>query len=1061
MRRSVRSVGKAIMGVGAVALTIGALGTPPASGAPVQLLQTVDVEVAADGSIPGIEVTDLSAKKGSDDTSSESRSLDPSEVASGLPVSVRTSYQLDGTSGTDLTDLKDKSGDLSIDVTVTNTTGKVQPITVTDALSGETVARQMMVTTPVTVILTAQLPEDLASQIDRDPTKTNAAVARKDGKTIVQWGAVLAPPAVAGSSTFSLHVQGGKFRIEKMAMTVELGVQSDFSLDRIVGDVFGGSAQQDDSDAYATSDEVNRSLDGIALSLNAINTALTQDAVKGAKGIVQALADGRRELETQATGLRSAVESNLSRFSANTGTVTSQTGSALEDSIDTTTGKFGEFQAGTDASLTKASNQLLDAVDKFNARIGFGKDLKPNGEGLLATIEDLQDALVQDPDPDPLAVASLRDRIWALLGVSNTAFEFDENGNWQGAPPCPVDPLPPAQEPAEEPLFCSIYRLKHLNQAQASALDSAANLVDPAITGGKDGIGDAQDAVDNVVQALGAPGSANPDEVQGQITDLLAALASARTAVTTGVGSDLTDAKAKLQELKATVASVETALTNATLASADARELITGPGQLFDLIGRLDGGDGIESLAEVLGSASADATAARAELIARIDALATSVCASDQVPTDILDALKADVGAGVTVTDDPAAVASIKETLEAKVRLFLDNEKCDGTTNPVAADDLVAAATLTDLTGANAKLATIVAKKAAIEGKLDTLDDELADALGASGIIKIETEVDAVEQALDDAASSLDDPGGSGVDQQLADLETFVADTLSATVETQRNALDGAGTTDVTDLLGDATETLETLREDLISDDPNDIGILPQVQSTLDALISNRESRLNDSTRKALQDADAEIQALRQRLEQPKEDLGALSKDLVAQAEAQRSALDRSKVDLNRASNEVLASIVKRLRDTKLRLDQIQRDTEAATDLVQKQTDEGLDQSEQAILDSTGSAFLALTGTKTPDPNASTLSNSGYQGTLSTRLGQVSAEVQRLGGTNALASKFKGVRHAAYLANVFRAQQQELGRQQADPSQQRPFDGKVDDQSSVASVFVYTFPGVK
>ncbi|HRW39052.1 MAG: hypothetical protein KDB04_18750 [Acidimicrobiales bacterium] len=1032
MQRSSRNLRRAGFGLVAAVVVFAAVGTPAAESAPVKLLQTVDVEVAADGSIPSIRVEDLSSVDGGD-AKSERRDLNPADAAPYLPVEMRTSYLIDGKAGTDLSDLKGQSGDITVEVAVTNTTGRMQPVTVSDALAGgKDVTRQVLVTTPLTVILTAELPDDLSAFIDRRSERTNGAVAIRKGKTIVQWGAVLAPPALEGTATFSLHLQGAELEVDKLSMTIERGVQSDFSVDRIAGSVFGQPAQQDSATAYATSSAVYRELDQVANDLVAINAALAKDAVQGGVKIVNLLEDAKRKLQAQADDLLGQVR-QLSTYSRDVKSTSGSASNTLDTFERDAEGNVDELTGTAGTSLDEAQRELVTTIEDFRTKV---KQIK-------ADIDAVQAALAGH-SKTPGATASLIDLLRTTIGVP-AGLTSPLPADWRSQVTCPA-------APQTDGLLCTIAGMQELVTEVGTTITDATKAdgtIDLAVQDGKGKLTEAQAAVESVSALLGEIGSVDEADVQGQIAAIRDAIEAARTGSKADAAASVAAAQQDLDDLVAMLGAAHNAVANADAANEATRTALVGSGELFDRLGKVDAGDGIDSVRELLDAASADAATVRQALLDRITTLAGRVCDVAQIPADVLDALLADAGAGAAVADEAQARAAIRDALESQIKVYLDNEDCAGSVAPADVADLVEAAALTDLSATSAAVDELVGRRPTLIADLDATHAALATAMGASGLGGALALANDLRGNLDAAALALDG-GADGLEQRLLDVVGRIDTQLVPLVDDQRTSLEN----EVAQRIGAADDGLDALQVALVAD-------LDELQTTLDQLIAARQAALDDDTVDLMTEADARIEQLRRRLADAVSPVSKLDDDMTALTKQNGAALEQAKARLDHDLTNLLDGVRSQLADTKAQLKELADGAEAEATRVVNAADEGLDETERQIEEQTDQVFTSLTGSKDPDPKANRLASDGYQGLLSTNLGNIETKLDELNGAKAITSDFRGVRHAAYLGRLFRAEQQRLGALAASPDEQEPFDGDVEADSTVATVWIVTFSGVK
>lgn len=215
---------------------------------PSSALQAVQVTVSPTGALTGMTSTVIERTPTS--FTSHSTALDPSRLASRLPVRVSTTYLLNGRPGTDLSKLAGASGRVEIDVTVTNTTLRPERVT-HRTVDGLPAASYALVATPLTVVAQADLPSGTAGSVvtgstgDARPEPATNGVLTGAGTDDVVWSALLAPPQLSPTTTFRLVEQTSHFVPPAIHLTVQPGVQTDPSLARLLGTSVGGARADD------------------------------------------------------------------------------------------------------------------------------------------------------------------------------------------------------------------------------------------------------------------------------------------------------------------------------------------------------------------------------------------------------------------------------------------------------------------------------------------------------------------------------------------------------------------------------------------------------------------------------------------------------------------------------------------------------------------------------------------------------------------------------------------------------------------------------------------------
>lgn len=243
-RRRPRALGAmtAVVGLTTTSVLVAVAGQ--ATSAPVvsKALQAVSVSLSPSGQLTAVRTTDVTeAVDGTFQT--RKRTVDPASAAGKLPVIASVSYVHDGKAGTDLRDLEGVSGQVEVDVTLTNTTGR-------SVVLGTSNGRKTFgqVTTPLTVVGSATVPTKSFSALVQSPNgapadhTTNGLVSTDGARTAVQWASVLAPPRLSGSATFRLVETATKFVLPEITLHVSPGLTGDPSLQQTFDQAFGSSS---------------------------------------------------------------------------------------------------------------------------------------------------------------------------------------------------------------------------------------------------------------------------------------------------------------------------------------------------------------------------------------------------------------------------------------------------------------------------------------------------------------------------------------------------------------------------------------------------------------------------------------------------------------------------------------------------------------------------------------------------------------------------------------------------------------------------------------------------
>ncbi|KAA1421750.1 hypothetical protein F0U44_05625 [Nocardioides humilatus] len=318
--------------------SVQSLASPRAAAETDRLVQAVEVKVSSDGTVTSIASTSISGE-GDEDPQTSGATFDPSETADDLPVRVLTSYRMGAEAGTDLEDLRGKAGRVVIDVTVQNTT--VRPEFVEYGTADGAREVPALIGSPLTVVGAVELDGGLSRVVSGGPDgpSTNGVVSRRSGGgTSVQWATYLAPPRLAPSATFRLVQDTPDFEPPTFDISVQPGLVTDVSIERLVNDVFGsGSTSVAELDAQTIEliDKVNLSLVDASTALSAVQLELDNTGKTLGSRTVAELRVSQAQVESELTGLIAALEQlesqATSEFEAGGDTVSGLVAAVVDD----------------------------------------------------------------------------------------------------------------------------------------------------------------------------------------------------------------------------------------------------------------------------------------------------------------------------------------------------------------------------------------------------------------------------------------------------------------------------------------------------------------------------------------------------------------------------------------------------------------------------------------------------------------------------------------------------------------------------------------------------------
>lgn len=362
----VRSAG-AILTVAIVAFTASCTNAPDVVGTPSRVLQSVNVDLASNGSISAVNGTAISV----DDTTGESSSADtsyaPGEVANDLPVRVSAQYRTAEKTGTNLEELAGYTGRIEIGMTVENLT--VAPRDVTFDVAGQSRTEPALVGAPMTIaastVLAGVSPGSIVGESGTGSAGTNGIIsASPEGEAVIQWATLLAPPATGASTTLRLVADVTDFATPGIDVAVQPGMSTDLSVDGVLASAF---------DTSPTSE--------LALQRRTIDLIAEVNDVLSRAG-------------STITDVRSNLESTSKTLGVSTAAHLKESSDSLAGTLSGLKDQLGSLKTDLDSTVTGAETttlaQLSQTVNTVDAMLGDTSVAVPrpvvNGQGCSAIV---------------------------------------------------------------------------------------------------------------------------------------------------------------------------------------------------------------------------------------------------------------------------------------------------------------------------------------------------------------------------------------------------------------------------------------------------------------------------------------------------------------------------------------------------------------------------------------------------------------------------------------------------------------------------------------------------
>lgn len=328
------------------------------------VLQNVNIQMGRDGDVSSIESTNIYVNDKDRTSSSSNVQFKPKDVVNDLPVRVSLQYSSERGSGTNLNDLNGYSGEITIKVTVENLTVKTQDVTY-DA-SGTSRTSPAPVGTPFSIAASTVLsgsPTQVITTPDAADSSTNGVVSTNDeGKAVVQWGAISAPPVTGSSSSFVLKVKAKDFSAPTFNISVQPGFASDLSG---AGIITNGFTSQDASQVALlqrtidTVNDVNSTLNSASSQVAQVRQNLDDTSATFGKDVAEHLKTQNESLTKTMQGLQANIESLQKDLSEASRTNNSQLISQLERTVAALHTMLGDTTARPNVSVSHSDGRCV------------------------------------------------------------------------------------------------------------------------------------------------------------------------------------------------------------------------------------------------------------------------------------------------------------------------------------------------------------------------------------------------------------------------------------------------------------------------------------------------------------------------------------------------------------------------------------------------------------------------------------------------------------------------------------------------------------------------------
>ena len=280
-RRSAAAV--AVVTVLALIWVQGVTGGTQARAEEARSLESIDIAVSPSGAVTAVSGTTVSVSPDGRRAAAGTRTYAPRDVAKDLPVRVRTAYRTADGAGTDLSEIAGYTGRVTVDVFVENLT--VKPQSLTYDVAGTSRTRTALVGAPLTLSAAVSLdtgPDSVITASSDAQGVTNGVLSRTgDGKSQVQWAALLAPPQLGATADLRLVVDAVDFKVPEFDLSVQTGLITDPSVQGLMDAAFRtdtGSQLALTTSTIEALSQVNESLAKAHAIVDRVSTTLTGNA---------------------------------------------------------------------------------------------------------------------------------------------------------------------------------------------------------------------------------------------------------------------------------------------------------------------------------------------------------------------------------------------------------------------------------------------------------------------------------------------------------------------------------------------------------------------------------------------------------------------------------------------------------------------------------------------------------------------------------------------------------------------------------------------------------------
>ncbi|CAM5448876.1 hypothetical protein [Leifsonia shinshuensis] len=396
-----RIVGMTLVGV--LAATAGCTAIDPGVESATRALESVVVRLAPSGEIRSLHGTTVLLDEATGATSSTTAEYGVAESVDRLPVRLTTRYRTDGKAGSDLAELAGFSGRVEIELTLENLL--VSPEAVTYDVVGESRTTPALVGTPLTIAASAVVAETSPASlvVDADSQRrTNGVVsATADGASVVQWGALLAPPQSTATTAFRLVADVKDFVVPTFDIAVQAGLHTDLDFAGVLGSAFSAGAGTElamQQNAIALVGDVNDVLTRAGGTITAVRKNLDDTSGRLGARALQTLRESTRRLPAEMTALTGQLASLETRLDGSLTGASSAMNAELAGIVRSMSALFGDTSASPSSLIDGAGCAATMRDDGTGGDTVFSMFLRLSAllDGYADTSESCRDEILAE-----------------------------------------------------------------------------------------------------------------------------------------------------------------------------------------------------------------------------------------------------------------------------------------------------------------------------------------------------------------------------------------------------------------------------------------------------------------------------------------------------------------------------------------------------------------------------------------------------------------------------------------------------------------------------------------